>query len=271
MRDRSGPLSAPDGFVEVERAGARVFTRPEARSWVEEALEAHGSLHRAAARSRDALRRQGRGPVFAIPARPDEVQSALGETPGRWAVRHYRRGGAVARLLGDRYLRVGAPRPFRELRASEAVRRRRIPTPRVVAAAVYPAGLFYRGDLVSRFIPNAVELADILFDPDRRGLSGTVDRREALAEAGALIRAMARAGVHHPDLNARNVLLEWSGGAPHAHLVDLDRCRVDQGPSPEAAKAMHARLVRSIRKLGKEADLDVPGGDLRALARAVEA
>ena len=263
-------MSVPDGFVEVERSGARVLCRPEARPWVEASVEDHETLHRAAARAPDTVRRRGRGTVYAVPARPDEIQAALDEEAGRWAVRHYRRGGVPAYLLGDRYLRVGTPRPIRELRVSEEVRRKGIPTPRVVAAAVYPAGLFYRGDLVTRFVPDALELADVLFDPDRRGLSGTTDRREALAEAGALIRTMARSGVHHPDLNARNVLLQWSGGAPHAHLIDLDRCRVSDGPLPDAAEAMQSRLVRSIRKLGKKADLEVPTGDLRALARAVE-
>lgn len=264
-------MSAPEGFVEVEGPGARVLARPEARMWVEAALETHGTLYRAAARSRSALRMQGRGPVYAIPARRDEVEAALDVDAGRWAVRHYRRGGAVARLLGDLYLRTGDPRPFRELRASEAVRDRRIPTPRVVAAAVYRAGpFFYRGDLVTRYVPDTVLLADVLFDPDRRGVSGTVDRREALAETGALIRRMARAGVHHPDLNARNVLLEWSGGAPDAYVIDLDRCRLAEGPLPDAAEAMHERLLRSIRKLEKKADLPpVPAGDIRALARGI--
>lgn len=256
-------------FVELSRPGVRVLVRPEARRWSEHALDAHGSLHRAAARGPDRRRMEGRGPVYAIPARPTGGDEAAGASEDRWAVRHYRRGGAVARLLGDRYLRVGTPRPFRELRASEAVRGRGLPTPRVVAAATYTSGIFYRGDLVTTYIPRAIELATVLFDAKRRGVSGTVDRREALAETGKLIRKMALAGVLHPDLNARNVLLEWSGGAPEAHLVDLDRCRVEEGPLANAAEAMHARLVRSIKKLGKKADLPVPEGDLRALSRGV--
>lgn len=262
-------MSAPEGFVELRREGARAIVRPEARGWAERALSGHGSLHRAAARESGGEHLEGRGPVYLVPARADEVEAALDASPGRWAVRHYRRGGAVARFLGDRYLRLGEPRPFRELKASEAARARRIPTPRVVAAAVYPAGIFYRGDLVTRYVEGAVELAQVLFDPDRRGLSGTVDRRQALAEAGALIRRMAAAGLHHPDLNARNVLLEWTGQAPDAQVVDLDRCRVEPDPIPGAADAMHARLLRSIRKLGKSVDLPVPEGDLRALARGV--
>lgn len=262
-------MTPPDGFVEVVREGARVWARPEARRWAERALDTHGTLHRAARRTPGAVTREGRGTVYAVPAAPDEVEEALGRVGGRWAVRHYRRGGLVARVLGDRYLRIGAPRPFREAEVSEAVRALGIPTPRVVAAAVYPAGIFYRGDLVTRWIPDALELAQVLFDPERRGVGGSVDRRDALAEAGGLIRRMARAGVRHPDLNAKNVLLEWSGSVPDAYLLDLDRCTVSEGPAPGAADAMRERLLRSLRKFEKRADLEVPPGELRALERGV--
>lgn len=259
----------PDGFRALETEGARAWVRPEARSWAAGAIEEEGSLHRAAARDPRSRRIDGRGPVYVVPAAPDEVEAALGRPGGGWVVRRYRRGGLAARLLGERYLRWGTPRPFRETRASVAARARRLPTPRVVAAAVYPKGFFYRGDLVTIEIPDAVELADVLFDPERRGVAGAVDRKEALAAAGVLIRRAARAGVYHPDLNARNILLQWSGGAPDAWLVDLDRCRVGEGSAPEAARPMHARLIRSIRKLEKKRDLQVPEGELRVLARAV--
>lgn len=261
----------PEGFVELRHDGARLLVRPEARSWAESAVSGHGTLHRAAARESGGRSVEGRDPVYLVEARPDEVEAVLDADPGRWAVRHYRRGGAVAPLLGDRYLRVGEPRPFLELRASEVARSRRIPTPRVIAAAVYPAGPFYRGDLVTKYVENAVQLARVLFDPDRRGLAATVDRRQALAETGALIRRMAAAGLHHPDLNARNVLLQWKGQAPDAWVVDLDRCRFEPDPVEGAADAMEARLVRSIRKLEKKSDLPaVPEGDLRTLSRAVD-
>lgn len=261
-------MSAPEGFAAMRTDNARLLLRPEARSWAEDSLERHPTLHAAAALHPGARRMEGRGTVYAIPAEPDALEAALDRAPGRWAVRHYRRGGTVARLLGDRYLRLGTPRPFRELRASEAVRARRIPTPRVVAAAVYPSGIFYRGDLVTAYVPDTLELAAVLFDPGRRGVAGSVDRKDALREAGALIRKMARAGVEHRDLNARNILLEWSGGAPDASVLDLDRCRVGEGPDPDAGRSMVERLERSIRKLEKKTDLEVPPGELRVLREA---
>ncbi|MDX1567343.1 MAG: lipopolysaccharide kinase InaA family protein [Longimicrobiales bacterium] len=266
----SGTSGGSGDLVEIERPHARVLARPEARSWVETALDRHETLHRAASSAKGGIRMEGRGTVYAVPAPPDEIEAALGSGEGRWAIRHYRRGGWVAPLLGDRYLKVGTPRPFQELRVSDEVRRRKLPTPRVVAAAVYPSGIFYRGDLVTVYIPDSLELAEVLFDPRRRGVSSSIDRREAMAETGSLIRRMADTGVEHVDLNARNILLRWSGRAPEAHLLDLDRCKLRDGPLPRAARSMHDRLLRSIRKLEKKTDLRVAPGEIKALGKGLE-
>jgi hypothetical protein len=75
-----------------------------------------------------------------------------------------------------------------------------------------------------------------------------VDRREALLATGELIRSLAEAGVSHPDLNAKNVLMEWQGAAPRAHLLDLDRCKVLEEGAHLDPDGMHQRLRRSLRK-----------------------
>jgi 3-deoxy-D-manno-octulosonic acid kinase len=200
----------------------------------------------------------GRGPVYAVP------------TPGGiWVVRHFMRGGSVASLLGDRYLHRGKPRPFREAAASQIVRGRGIATPKVIAAAVYRSGAFYRGDLVTELVPDSEELCEVLFDPERRGLAGTRDRKEALQETGSLIARMARAGVRHPDLNAKNVLIQWSGGSPTAHVLDLDRTRVGPGPAP--VTPMVQRLLRSLRKLERRSGLKLPEAEEGLLVAAAEA
>ncbi len=62
--------------VEIERPHAGFLARPEARSWIETAPERHETLHRAASRSKDAIRMEGRGPA------PGEVE-ALAKGPGR--------------------------------------------------------------------------------------------------------------------------------------------------------------------------------------------
>ena len=203
------------------------------------------SLYEAAAGERNVLDLPGREPVFSIP----EKGSKRGGAGGRWAVRHFSRGGRVLpSLLGDRYLRLGTPRPFHELWVSEGARSRGIPTPRILAAAVYATALFYRADLVTEFVPDSTDLVDTLFDPQRKGLGGASERLEALKAAGALIHALGKAGIRHGDLHAGNILLQWRGTVPRSHILDLDRSRLLPEGSRASVGSMLYRLKRSLRK-----------------------
>ena len=173
--------------------------------------------------------------VFVVPA---TIPRASPPAPdSHWAIRRFARGGRVLpRVLGDRYLRLGTPRPFHEARVSEAVRRRGIPTPRVLAAAVYSHGVFYRGDLVTEFVPGASDLVEALFDSRRKGAGGALERAEALRASGELVKDMARAGLFHRDLHAGNVLLRWTGIAPQALILDLDLSRIAPEGTPTSGK-----------------------------------
>ena len=84
----------------------------------------------------------------------------------RWVLRHYRRGGLVARLLGDRYLWTGAnrTRAFREWRLLRELRAAGLPVPAPVAARYERDGLFYRADLVTTELPTRRTLAHALAD-----------------------------------------------------------------------------------------------------------
>jgi 3-deoxy-D-manno-octulosonic acid kinase len=226
-------MKLPPGYVPIQGGGATAFAQPHMRTWVEAALSG-GTLHRAAGeRAEETLR--GRGSVYVV------AVNGL-----RRVVRHYQRGGLPAHLLHDRFLRVGEARPLRELHASEAARQAGIPTPRVVAGAIYPNGWFYRADLVTDYVPESRNLAEIVFgDADRS------DVHDALRATGTLIGAMASIGLGHPDLNARNILLVRGTGGVSAILVDLDRCRVPPVPQPVSPEPMVTRLIRSLRKIAR--------------------
>ncbi len=261
------------GFEGVEQDGARVLARPEAAAWVRFVLERGKSLYAAASEDRNGMWLEGRNPVFVIPAK-----APLPSAPGRakdgprasWAIRHYVRGGRiVSALLGDRYFRTGPIRPFHETRSSEEARERGIPTPRVVAAAVYTSGLFYRADLVTEFIPDALDLVEALFDTRRKGAGGAAERLDALRAAGELIRQMALAGIKHRDLHAGNLLMEWKGAAPRAHLLDLDRCEIGRAGGAVPVAPMHRRLKRSLGKWERRTGLRVSEREWETLDRAV--
>lgn len=251
---------------------AAAFSVRGGGEWVRQALVGHRTLHRAAARHPDARRLEGRGPVYVVPG-----------PGGRVVVRHYHRGGAAAGpLLGDRYLRWGISRPVAEARASAAVRRRGIPSPAVVAGAVHPAGLFYRADLVTMYVPGSIDLAGLLFgepaEPEtsrRRGRSGDeVDRRwlraRVLAETGRLLARMGEAGVEHRDLNAGNVLVRMDGTALRLLLLDLDRCRIRPPGEMTDPVPMLRRLERSLVKLGRRSGRPLAEKEMELLSTSVE-
>jgi 3-deoxy-D-manno-octulosonic acid kinase len=237
----------PEEFETVDHPGVSVLARPSATPWVRYVLESGLTLHEAAGNDRASLIIDGRKPVFLIPAKLPTGHP--GEGKGRWAVRRFARGGRLLPiLLGDRYLAIGTPRPLHEAAISEEAQRRGIPTPVVVAAAVYSAGIFYRGDLVTELVSNATDLMEALFDTRRKGLGGAVERLDSLRASGGLIRTLARAGLQHGDLHAGNILLQWEGVSPNAFILDLGLSRF----LPEGTQAdpgpMFRRLRRSLRK-----------------------
>ncbi len=253
------PKWTPRGFEAVRGRKAQVLARPEAVGWVRFVLEGGRTLYEAAAAQPDAFLLQGREPLYVLPTKKGV----------RWVVRHYARGGPTLPLLGDRHLRFGSFRPFHELLASEEARARGIPTPQVVAAAVYSSGPFYRADLVTVFVPGADNLAEVLFDTTRKGIGGAVERLDAFRAAGELIRQLASRGLRHGDLHAGNILLRWQGAAPTPLPVGLDRCQV----MPEGVEAspgpMYRRLRRSLVKWERLTGLRVGDREWDTLERTV--
>ena len=243
------------GFERIEVGKAEILVRIEAVAWSRQAVSAHGSLYRAALDSAYQTL-QGRGPVPVL-------HNPHGAGPP-WVVRRYYRGGFM-RPLGDRFLRAGKPRSFIEVENSARIEELGFDTPRIVAAAVYPAGFFYRADLVTEFVPHTRTLADVLFGSDGPwgGGHGGHARREALACTGKLITRLSNAGVHHRDLNAHNVLIARDAQHVHATLLDLDGCTVAGPNHPVDAGALRRRLARSIRKLERGSALSPDGREGR--------
>ncbi|HET6639118.1 MAG TPA: lipopolysaccharide kinase InaA family protein [Gemmatimonadota bacterium] len=153
----------------------------------------------------------GRGPAWRV---------ELGGVPA--AVRHYRRGGWMGPLLGDRYLDA-TPRPFVELSVSESLRGAGVPTPRVLAAVVVPAHPGYRADIATEWLSPGLDLEEFL----RPNLYPAAERAAAIEEAGRTIGRAHEEGLDHPDLRPRNVFLQpLEGGRWKAALLDLDRARI---------------------------------------------
>ena len=183
------------------------------------------------------------------------------ETDGEgYALRHYRRGGLMAALLGDRYLNLGAERsrPLREFRVTKALQRLGLPVACVVAARHCGDGIFCRGDLITRRLPQARTLAECL-----RAAAEAID----WPALGATVARFHAAGLCHADLNAHNLLRVGEG---RWHLIDFDRARFR--PRGLWQDANLVRLRRSLLKLhdaaGRRLDENLWRGLLRGYREA---
>ena len=158
---------------------------------------------------------------------------------GDWVVRHYRRGGMVARLLDDRYLWNGAERTrgFAEFRLLAELLGRGLNVPAPIAARYCRSGVHYRADLITRHIASAPTLAERL-------RSGDIDH-DVAARVGAGIAAFHSVGAYHADLNAHNILID----PQRVWLLDFDRGAL-RTPARSWQIANLARLRRSLIKLG---------------------
>lgn len=162
-----------------------------------------------------------------------------------WVLRHYRRGGWMAKLSQDRYLWAGASRTrsFAEWRLLAQLRRKGLPVPAPIAAR-YVRGLFtYRADLITELLPATRPLAD--------AITGSDLPEAGWRAVGKSIAAFHGEGVHHADLNANNILL---GTDVNVYWLDFDRGRIRARGSWE--EQVLARLRRSLLKVkGQRADV----------------
>jgi len=137
-----------------------------------------------------------------------------------WVLRHYRRGGLVARVLDDSYLYTGAARTrsFREFRLLRQLREWQLPVPLPVAARYQRRGLLYRADLVTEELPTRRTLA--------QALAAAPLAASTWREVGACIASLHARGVHHADLNAHNLLVARTA-----------RCMCSTSTAAECARA----------------------------------
>jgi 3-deoxy-D-manno-octulosonic acid kinase len=158
----------------------------------------------------------------------------------RWVLRHYRRGGFIARFSHDRYVWLGAARTrsFMEWRLLAELRRRGLPVPAPIAARYVRGALTYSADLITEHLPDSRTLAD--------AITGSHLPREQWSAIGRTIAAFHREGVHHADLNAHNIMLAHAG-APGVFLLDFDRGRIEARGRWE--QDVLARLRRSLEKV----------------------
>lgn len=223
-------------------------------------LRRFGTLHAWGEQHPQPQALQGRGVVYV---------AALPECETTVAVRHAWHGGLLAPLTGDRFL-VPTRAP-REAAVSVVLQTRGVPTPPVLAYALYPAGPgLRRVDVASQFIPKAADFGAVL-----RGSAPMISVAEATPHVVRLLHKLAEAQAVHPDLNVKNILLSRPSAGTfeprtemNAWVLDVDVVRFRELPVATVMAMNVRRLVRSIRKWHVRHRLPLNNGWLQEFEQA---
>jgi 3-deoxy-D-manno-octulosonic acid kinase len=175
---------------------------------------------------------QGRGSAWFIDA-----------SFGPVVLRHYLRGGWVAKISRGRYFftTIERSRPFREYAVLVSLYEKGLPVPRPVAALCEHRGLTSSGAIMTERVSSARTLVEF-FAGNSSGAEPSAGFWEGI---GKTIRRFHDAGVWHADLNARNILLDADNNAV---LIDFDKARFSSGRAVNGQGNMR-RLKRSFVKL----------------------
>lgn len=239
------------GYVYLDTKGCQAVARDWAASEVVKALRC-GTLHEWAAGQPVREEMRGRGIIYSVnlplaPAIPV-------------VVRRNRHGGLLHGLTGEYFL---APtRAPLELATSLRLAAAGIPTPEVIAYAIYPVGgLFARSDVMTRRLPEGDDV------PAAWKKAANSDRSSILSAMARLVAALAGAGAWHADLNLKNIYIAGRGADLTAYLLDVDR--VDFPGGSDVAGRNFTRLARSARKWRTRWGLDFDEDSLARLAALV--
>ncbi len=240
------------GYVSLNVEGCRAVARDWAAASVALALEA-GTLHEWAAQRPVREEMRGRGIIYSVDL------PSIPATPV--VVRRNQHGGLLHGLTGEYFL---APtRAPLELATSLRLTAFCIPTPEVIAYAIYPAaGIFARSDVMTRRLPPGDD-----FPATWQKMIG-MDHHSLLVAVARLLAALARAGAWHADLNLKNIYIAGRGAETTAYLLDVDRVTFPGGTGIAARNLK--RLERSARKWRDRWGLDFDEGALSELVVLAE-
>ena len=168
-----------------------------------------------------------------------------GDSVHNVVLRPGRRGGWVGRFNRDVYFGFRA-RPFLEVRHTEILRQRGVPTVEMLGGAIRWVGpAAYKAVVASAYAAGAVNLWEYL------RASAPADRAGVCEVVARSTRILHDAGGVHPDLNLNNYLVRRRQGELEALIIDCDKI-VLREVEPGDRRAAFDRLCRSIRRLDPE-------------------
>ena len=154
-------------------------------------------------------------------------------------LRHYKRGGLIAKLIKQYYVYTGAERTrsWAEFRVLLHLCNKSVPVPKPLAALWRRRFLGYKAAIIVARVPQALPIAHQL--------------ENVCAKAVAIaVKQMHDARVWHADLNVFNILID---AQQQIHLIDFDKAQLLPVVTPKQRQNNLQRLQRSLIKVQGEA------------------
>ena len=158
---------------------------------------------------------------------------------GSVVIKHYLRGGALARINRRKYFGIGKSRAQQEYAWLHRVRSIGISAPEPIAFA-RTTGFVHETWLITREIDAARSLLEAAIGPEEKT---RIIMKQIVLEIGKLIRA----GIFHVDLHPGNILLD---GRSVPYIIDFDKTRRYRGTHEKLAKKYIHRWNRAVIKHG---------------------
>lgn len=154
-------------------------------------------------------------------------------------LRHYKRGGLIAKFIKQYYVYTGAERTrsWAEYRILLHLHNKSVPVPKPLAARWQRRFLGYKAAIIVARIPNALPIA--------HQLENVCAKTVAIA-----VKQMHDARVWHADLNVFNILID---ARQQIHLIDFDKAQLLPVVTPKQRQNNLRRLQRSLIKVAGEA------------------
>lgn len=164
-----------------------------------------------------------------------------------FVVREYWHGGLFGRILRDIFW--DRLRPLRELSICEAAAKSGIKTSEVIAIVKNRIlGPIYKCRLVSKEITGAIDLMELLLNPEKNKL--VVRKRQIINKTAKAVKEMHDAGIYHADLHLKNILVQsTAGGKVNVYIIDLDKSRQYEKINFHKRVRNIMRLDRSVEKM----------------------
>lgn len=164
-----------------------------------------------------------------------------------FVVKEYWHGGLFGRVLRDLFW--NGSRPLRELSICEAAKKSGIKTTEIVAIVKNKImGPFFRYQLVSKEITNAIDLIVLLSHPEDNQLFA--QKRQIINKLAKAVKEMHDAGIYHADLHLKNILVQLSeNGSVDVYIIDLDKSEQYEEVDFRIRMKNIMRLDRSLEKL----------------------